>query len=239
MNASRLNRGSLLVLILSLAACRDGAAPPVASQVPAAATEPVAAEADIVSPSPVDEPVTYRCGDGFTFRARYDENEVVLLLGDNDARVLEQVIAASGAKYEGEQAMLWSKGSEATLELDGQAHTACREQEIKYPRPAADAFIAQGNEPGWRLEIHPGDRMELLADYGKTKVQMAAPPALPDGDATVYHARNAKHELSVRIEPTACEDDMSGARYTATVTVRLDGKALRGCGGTMTSAPGG
>lgn len=226
----------LLSLLVLLAACRETATSTAVDKGPAAAA---VAEPELASPSPVDEPVEYRCSDGFAFRARYDENEVVLLVGEQAPRVLDQVIAASGAKYEGEQAMLWSKGSEATLEFDGAAHAACREQERKYARTPADTFVAQGNEPGWRLEIRPGDRMELLADYGKTKVQTAAPPALADGDATVYHARSAKHELSVRIEPTACADDMSDARYTATVTVRLDGKALRGCGGKMTAAPGG
>lgn len=226
----------LLSLLVLLAACRETATSPAGDKGPAAAA---VAEPELVSPSPVDEPVEHRCADGFAFRAHYDENEVVLLIDDQAPRVLGQVIAASGAKYEGEQAMLWSKGSEATLQLDGKEHAACREQERRHAHTSADAFVAQGNEPGWRLEIRPGDRMELLTDYGKTKVQTAAPPALADGDATVYHARSAKHELSVRIEPAACEDGMSGARYTATVTVRLDGKVLRGCGGTMTAAPGG
>ncbi len=229
------------VLLLLLAGCRDTgtAPPPVAAEAgPAASAEAAATAPLLPSPSPVEIPMGYRCADAFAFQVRYDENEAVLLL-EGGARVLQQVVTASGARYEGEDAMLWNKGSEASLQLDGQSHEHCREQQQDTQPPRLPAFTAQGNEPGWRLQIRPGDRMELLADYGETTVETPAPPALPDGTATVYHARNAAHELSVRIEPTPCQDDMSGARYSATVTVRLDGRALHGCGGTMTAAPGG
>ena len=231
---------SALLLILIVAGCRESG--PLAATTPAstpatAIAERVAAD-PLSSPSPVEIPIDYRCADAFAFQARYDENEVVLLL-DAGPRVLQQVISASGARYEGENAMLWSKGSVASLQLDGQSHEQCREQQPDAQQPSLPTFTAQGNEPGWRLQIRPGDRMDLLTDYGGKKVETPAPPALQDGAATVYHARNAAHELSVRIEPTPCQDDMSGARYSATVTVRLDGQDLRGCGGTMTAAPGG
>lgn len=226
-----------LLCALALTACNRDAAAPAEAPMPAAPSEAGSVDAGLQAlllPSPVDEPVRYRCAD-FEFSARYDENEVVLLLAAGP-RVLTQVIAASGAKYEGEDAMLWSKGSTAELELDGEHHADCREQQIEVPRPQTPGFVARGNEPGWSLEIVPGDRMTLLADYGDKKIETPAPPALEDNGAIVYHARTGKHELSVRIEPTPCTDDMSGQLFATTVVVRLDGRELRGCGGKADAA---
>ncbi len=185
----------------------------------------------------IDHPVNYQCTD-FEFEARYDENEVVLLIG-NDARVLKHVAAETGARYEGEGAVLVVSESEALLELDGQTYAHCREQALAAAPPAAPPFSARGRAPDWSLEIVPGDRMVLRTNQDKTRVETLAPPALEDEGAIVYHARTAAHELSVRIEPTPCTDAQSGELYAATAVVRWNGQDLRGCGGTLAMARSG
>jgi membrane-bound inhibitor of C-type lysozyme len=40
--------------------------------------------------------------------------------------VLGQVRAASGAKYEGDGVVVWTKGDEALLEVDGATYPGCR-----------------------------------------------------------------------------------------------------------------
>lgn len=220
-----------LALVTMLAACKEEAPAVPAPVAPPDAGTVAAGVAAMPDPSPLDVPVVYRCEGGYTFSARYDENEVVLLL-EQGPRVLNQVLATSGARYEGENAVLASSGSTASLELDGQHYDQCQEQQNTVERPTEPTFVARGNEPGWMLEIVPGDRMTLLADYGEKKIETPAPPALENEGAIAYHARTGAHELSVRIEPTPCTDDMSGQLYATTVRVRLDGEELRGCGGT-------
>lgn len=221
-----------LVPALLLGACEKPSPPPPAPTAPAPAPAPAVAEARPVAL--VDAPVLYQCQD-YAFSARFGEGDVVLLLPEGQ-RLLKQVSAASGTKYEGEQALFWVKGREALLEIDGRGYDGCREQAATAdaaPATSAPAFTARGNEPGWSLRIVPGEQMQLVTDYGQRTVETAAPPALEKDGARIYHARSRKHELYVRIESTPCQDD-SGAPFPSTVLVKLDGKELRGCG----SAPG-
>ena len=123
MSALRIyGREVLLVAALGLVACDD-----------AAPTPPASASVATTDSSPLDIAIDYRC-DGFAFQAHYGENRVILIL-DGQARELPQVRAASGAKYESGEAMLWSKGSEATLTLGQHRYTNCREQENRPKRP--------------------------------------------------------------------------------------------------------
>jgi len=225
------------LLALLLAGCNPSkpVEPIALPQAPLEAGTRDAGLAALPKPAPVvDHPVKYQCKD-FEFEARYDENEVVLLIG-NDARVLQQVVATTGARYEGEGAVLVTSESEALLELDGQTYAHCQEQALAAAPLAAPPFSARGSAPDWSLEIVPGDRMVLRTNQDKTRVETLAPPALEDEGAIVYHARTATHELSVRIEPTPCTDAQSGVLYAATTLVRLNGQDLRGCGGTLAVA---
>jgi heat shock protein HslJ/uncharacterized membrane protein len=93
-------------------------------------------------------------------------------------------------------------------------------------------FRALGQEPGWQLEIRKGAEMRLTYDYGTgTAVTPAAKVQIdPTSGTRTYHAVTLANELRVVIVPVQCADTMSGKSFTATVSVTLNGRTLRGCG---------
>lgn len=94
----------------------------------------------------------------------------------------------------------------------------------------AVAFEGLGQEPGWMLDIVPGEHIHFAYDYAQREVFMPVPePETGDG-RTTYHAVTEEHDLRVVIEDTPCTDVMSGQAFEATVTVTLDGEVYRGCG---------
>ena len=96
-------------------------------------------------------------------------------------------------------------------------------------------FRAVGQEPGWLLEIRHAREMRLITAYGADTAVTPVPPRRIDSTtgARSYHAVTEGHDLQVLIQPTACNDAMSGESYETTVTVALDGHAYHGCGGPL------
>jgi len=95
---------------------------------------------------------------------------------------------------------------------------------------AAPVYRAAGNEPGWVLNIGT-NTLELITDYGARRVVMARPAPTIEADTWRYIVRDRDHALEVHIAARHCRDDMSGMPHPDTVTVRLDDRTLRGCGG--------
>jgi heat shock protein HslJ len=93
-------------------------------------------------------------------------------------------------------------------------------------RPAA--YMALGTEPGWTLEITPS-RLNYDGDYGETKIMVPNPGAKPSANGRTY----TTDRLSVVVQQAPCSDGMSDRRYSDTVRVVADGKALQGCGGKI------
>jgi heat shock protein HslJ len=96
--------------------------------------------------------------------------------------------------------------------------------------PIALPFRARGNEPGWSLEVSARE-MTLLADYGEQRVVTGTPAPATSGDTTRWAASAQGHSVEVTVVDVLCHDGMSGFAFPRTVTVRLDGRNLRGCGG--------
>jgi hypothetical protein len=96
-------------------------------------------------------------------------------------------------------------------------------------------FRAVGQEPGWLLEIRHAREMRLITDYGADTAVTLVPPTETDSTtgARAYRAAAGARDLQVLIQPTACNDVMSGESYETTVTVTLDGHAYHGCGGPL------
>jgi hypothetical protein len=96
-------------------------------------------------------------------------------------------------------------------------------------------FRAVGQEPGWLLEIRHARELRLITDYGADTAVTSVPPAETDSatGARTYRATVGARDLQVLIQPTACNDAMSGESYETTVTVTLDGHAYHGCGGPL------
>ena len=92
-----------------------------------------------------------------------------------------------------------------------------------------------GQEPGWLLEIKHAREIRLITDYGADTAVTPVPPAETDSTtgARTYRAAAGARDLQVLIEPTACNDAMSGESYETTVTVTLDGREYHGCGGPL------
>lgn len=92
-------------------------------------------------------------------------------------------------------------------------------------------FRATGNEPGWQMDIASGDKILLVTDYGEHSYEFPATrPDSSDG-RKVYDVSAGGHHLTSMIEQKPCNDSMSGRAFVATVTVTIDGKKYRGCGG--------
>src|SRR5688572_8216226 len=76
---------------------------------------------------------------------------------------LPQVVAASGGKYSDGLNTFWSKGNEATFELDGRTQSCrgVRDPWLEATGRGID-FRAVGQEPGWYLEIDSERSMHLV-----------------------------------------------------------------------------
>ncbi len=95
-------------------------------------------------------------------------------------------------------------------------------------------FLGRGNEPGWRVEVGPGDLVRVVHHYGTVRADFpgAIARTLPNGD-TVHEAVSGAHSLRLTLRPARCTDDMSGEVHPVTVLLRFDGEERRGCGGPI------
>ncbi|MBB5271159.1 hypothetical protein [Quisquiliibacterium transsilvanicum] len=95
-------------------------------------------------------------------------------------------------------------------------------------------FLGRGNEPGWRVEVGPGDLVRVVHHYGTVRADFPGVTArtLPNGD-TVHEGASGAHSLRLTLRPARCTDDMSGEVHPVTVLLRFDGEERRGCGGPI------
>ena len=92
-------------------------------------------------------------------------------------------------------------------------------------------FRAIGQEPGWTLDIHDGELLRYIGDYGRDSISSAITTPSRQGNGVVEYAVSAQaRALHVVILEAACQDAMSGAVFTHTVTIHIDKQELRGCG---------
>jgi heat shock protein HslJ/uncharacterized lipoprotein YbaY len=146
---------------------------------------------------------------------------------DGQRTVLEPVSAVSGARFEAPGdpgTWVQIQGNAVRVSLAGEALPECSVVPPETPRP----YRAQGNEPGWLLTVADG-LLTLVADFGARTVEAALPEARFEEGAFVYAVANPA--LTVRMAPGLCRDDMTGMPHPETVTITLEGRQLRGCGG--------
>lgn len=138
---------------------------------------------------------------------------------------LAPTITASGAKFVSPadaETWIWSKGEAATLSLSGKQLPDCQ------PLLPEPLYRAQGNEPGWTIEI-AGGQMRYSGDYGATRINASLPdPIVLDG-ALRYAPEGA--DLALTLTPALCHDSMSGLPYPHSVTLDTGGARLSGCAG--------
>lgn len=178
-------------------------------------------------------------GGTFSFVTRTGPGEIALWLPPSlGARylVLGQIRAAGGARYLGDGVLLWKKGNEATLDVDGLHFGGCtlnrRESIWEHAKLSGVDFRAVGNEPGWHLEIREGDSIRFVYAYGELEITTSAPEV--DADAanrrSVYTVGTGADRMEVQISGETCSDSMSGEAFASRVTVTFDGQTFHGCG---------
>ncbi len=159
------------------------------------------------------------------------------LFTHDETLVLAHQPAASGAKYLGERIMVWLKGDEVLMEVDGQRVGPCKVSNLqsiltKAWRSGTD-FWAVGNEPSWNL-VMGRERVILLTELGQKSMEFPGlgkeifDPRNPNGHYSFLNDEN--HELKIEILPGLCTDTMSGEPFVASVKLVLDGKEMSGCG---------
>jgi len=150
---------------------------------------------------------------------------------------LTQQPAASGAKYAGERIMVWIKGDEVLMEVDGKRVGPCKVSGLQSILSQAwlsgTNFWAVGNEPSWNL-ILGGQRVVLLTEMGQKSLEF---PGLgkdilnPEQPFGIYNLSNADGQsLTIEILEGRCTDTMSGEPFAVSVLLKWDGKELLGCG---------
>ncbi len=93
-------------------------------------------------------------------------------------------------------------------------------------------FRAQGNEPGWVLEIREGERLDLSYDYGQAELSVSIEQSRTDqgGRTTVYSGSSGAGSLTVTLKGETCQDSMADEVYPTRVEVEFSGRRLQGCG---------
>jgi len=231
----------LAITALVLLGCQrkeqQPASPPAAEVAAAAAPAPAAVTtAEGTPPAGVLRAYVWQCEDGQTLRMRnlFREKAVAIDLHEG-MRKLPQVVSASGARYEDNAVIFWTRGSTATFERKGAPAVKC--QEVRTQSLLEDArlrgvlYVGTGNEPGWTLEIGPGRTLTWVTNYGQDRY--AYPEAVASGDAVsgfVYTATDAAASIKVTVRQRTCQDNMSGEPFDYQVTVESGGRAYAGCG---------
>ena len=170
-----------------------------------------------------------------TFRALVRPDSLALRVPaafGGGTRPLARARAASGAKYEGGAATVWSKGGTATVEIDGQRLEGCSiapqtEPQDEYPPNLQ--FRAMGQEPGWIVEV-TDDSLRFAWAYGQREVTASQFVTDTDDERVLYRADTDRGPLRVVARPQYCTDPMNGRLFSHTVTVTLAGDVHTGCG---------
>lgn len=99
---------------------------------------------------------------------------------------------------------------------------------IRYP------FRAGGNEPGWLLMV-TDSLLTLRWDYDEHRADLTSPQIVQAARGNRIIASGGAPPDTMRVEvdlwDTRCADDMSGQQFPVTVSVHVNGRVLKGCGG--------
>ena len=164
-----------------------------------------------------------------TVKTRLDKEKMQLHL-DDDIFHLQQVSAASGAKYQSadSQVVFWHKGERAMLTMASFDWPQCTR--VSKNILALFPFSAHGNEPGWALSAEVNE-VVLNWNYGRQRLVMPNPQLDLTHSGFVLHSKANERLLKVNVLHSLCRDSMSGKPYPQHVEIHFDDKHLRGCGG--------
>jgi uncharacterized membrane protein len=173
-------------------------------------------------------------GVGQFYLAEYEPDSPRAILHTPDGtQEMTQQIAASGAKYAGGRYMLWTRGRDILLEVDGRRVEGCvvsgMQEVLERCWAEGYHFRASGTEPGWYLETGPRGTL-VTADYGELVLRFPGIPSesLRDGAPILREAEG--HVLRLRTTTSPCFNGMSGEPSPLSVELQLDGRTMNGCG---------
>ncbi|WP_404338764.1 META domain-containing protein [Sphingomonas sp. MMS12-HWE2-04] len=95
----------------------------------------------------------------------------------------------------------------------------------------AQPYRAAGNEPFWTLTI--GARTMQFEAPGRQPVRVATPRVIHGFAGEMWQTRR----VDVNSVHQRCNDGMRGEAYADTVTVKVDGRVYKGCGGEPVASP--
>ena len=190
----------------------------------------------VIDPSTPLRTFFFECNGKNQFVARVEGSRACLFL-PAETVCLPLFSRGPGERFGNERVIFWMKdGNRADLKINDEAPWECQNNRSKAVWEDAKfrgvAFRANGNEPGWTLEITPGQNILFVGDYGQTVLEFDTPDPLENQrtHTTTYMTRNADHSLEVIVNDRPCQDTMSGERFESTVILRLDSKEYGGCG---------
>jgi uncharacterized membrane protein len=210
--------------------------PAVAAILAALALQGCQSAAGIVDPPPARAPLqahAWHCADSTRLVTRNRPQAIELRSGPT-VDTLIQTPAASGVRYANAAMSFWSKGREAVLERPPGQSIACHE--IRAQSLLEDArirgldFRGTGNEPGWLIEIGPGNTAYFEDRYGSVRLAFPDLQRLDADSGTAYAGRSGVHRLRVLLKQQRCADSMSDDTFPVTVELDIDGERRRGCG---------
>ena len=154
----------------------------------------------------------------------------------DEVRHLALVPTASGTKYSDDRLMIWLKGQDVLMEVDGKRVGPCKVSGLQSILANAwlsgTTFWAVGNEPSWNL-VMGLDRVMLITEMGQTKLEfkgLVAGQLNPKSPAGVYEFSNGQNSLKIEIIEGLCTNIMSGEPFAVSVKLTLNGTEMKGCG---------
>lgn len=182
----------------------------------------------------------WQCADGAILHTRnLASPPAIALRSDAGTRTLPQVRAGSGVRYEDHTTLFWTKGNTATFERKPGKSVECREIRsqslLEDARVRGVTFRGTGNEPGWLLEIGPGNRVLFEDGYGSMRVVFQSLPPRTDSPpgVTVHESNSSAQQLKVTLRRQTCADTMTDETYPYTVNIEIDGIKRQGCGRSL------
>mgnify|MGYP006174394553 CR=1 FL=1 len=106
---------------------------------------------------------------------------------------LPRVSAVSGTRYGNNQMTFWMRNpQEARLEADNQSSQPCQRTKTVWEAITQDngGFMANGQEPGWYIQVTPGERFELVTQYGEQTHRFPPAEPVPSEDTITYATRS-------------------------------------------------
>jgi len=179
--------------------------------------------------------IVYECDDSTVVVTQLDAPSGGLwVFLPEETVLLPHVPAASGAYYSNGAVSVWSKGSQAMIEVSS-VQRRCTENRrrsvIEDAKLRGNDFWASGNEPGWTLEIGP-EFTVLRTEYGQTlyTLRTRSPETSAEARRSTYDLEVQGTRVRIVVEDQPCNDSMSGEAFPSTVTVEVGERTLYGCG---------